>query len=64
MSTPCKLGTQPAQAIIHGSDERRMAVGDWVRIKERAGDKWHRVLCTSVERDTNRCCVLYFTADR
>jgi hypothetical protein len=42
--TPMKLGTMPKVVLIHGADKRRLAAGQWVRIKESEGDKWHSVL--------------------
>jgi hypothetical protein len=53
---PCKIGTQPAHAHIHGAD--KVEVGKTIRIKERVGDKWHGVLVTRVD-DSG-----YFMADR
>jgi hypothetical protein len=53
---PCKLGTVPTLVHLHGSD--RLEVGKRVRIKEREGDRWHRVLVTAVHLDG------YFKADR
>ena len=57
----CKLGTQPAQAHIHGRDA--LETGKRVRIKERDGDKWHSVLVTRVDRNEDGA-VMYFMADR
>lgn len=53
---PAKLGTVPALVIVHGSDP--VEVGRWVRIKERDGDRWHRVRVTGVNDDG------HFFADR
>lgn len=55
---PCKLGTVPAVVHVHGSDRKRLAVGTWVRIRERVGAPWQKVLVTRVDGDG------YFMADR
>ena len=46
--TPMKLGTIPTLVLIHGSDKRRLIPGKWVRIKEREGGNWDRVLVEHV----------------
>ncbi|HUR09641.1 MAG TPA: hypothetical protein VM347_44385 [Nonomuraea sp.] len=43
---PAKLGTIPAIVVVHGAD--RVEVGRRVRIKERDGDRWHKVLVTQL----------------
>ena len=46
--TPIKLGTIPALVLIHGSDKIRLKVGQWIRIKEHQGDKWHKVFIDQI----------------
>lgn len=58
---PCKIGTVPMTVTVHGAD--RIDTRKWVRIKEGAGDKWHRVYVTGLVADKEGR-VTYFTADR
>lgn len=52
----CKIGTMPAMVIVHGSDS--VLPGNWIRVKERAGDRWHRILVEAINEDG------YFFASR
>lgn len=45
---PMKIGTIPCLVWVHGSDKNKMSPGNWVRIKEMEGDRWHKVLITDV----------------
>jgi hypothetical protein len=53
---PCKIGTIPMVVQRHRRD--RLEVGRYVRIKERSGARWERVLVTRVDPDG------YFMADK
>ena len=47
--TAMKIGTMPlCMVLVHGSDRQKLTPGNWVRIKEAEGDKWHQVLVTKI----------------
>lgn len=52
----CKIGTVPALVVVHGRD--RIAPGRWIRIKEKQGADWTKVLVRTVQPDG------HFQADR
>lgn len=55
---PCKLGTVPSLVVVHGSDIAKIEPGRYVRVRERDGVPWERVLVRKVNPDG------YFQADR
>ncbi len=57
-AVPCKIGTVPVLAIIHGRDRKRMAPGIRIRIREAVGARWSWVLVRSISPDG------HFFADR
>jgi hypothetical protein len=48
-----KIGTVPCLVVVHGADEKRLAAGQWVRVKECEGDKWHQVYVEHIDGDGN-----------
>lgn len=57
-ATPCKIGTVPVLAIIHGGDRKRMAPGVRIRIREDERARWTWALVRSMSPDG------HFFADR
>lgn len=55
---PAKLGTVPMLVRVHPTDEKRLAVGEFIRVQEALNAKWERVLVTRLDPDN------YFMADR
>jgi hypothetical protein len=55
---PCKIGTMPMLVQVHGTDWKKMKVGNWMRIRYNEGGNWERVLLTRIDPDN------YFMADR
>ena len=58
MLRPCKLGTVPALVVVHGGDRDKIEPGRFVRVRERDGAPWERVLVRRVNPDG------WFQADR
>lgn len=50
-ATPCKIGTVPVMAIIHGRDRKRIAPGVRIRIREDEGGPWTWALVRSISPD-------------
>ena len=46
-----KIGTIPALVLVLGTDRHRMTVGRYIRVKEREGGKWTKVLVDRVNDD-------------
>lgn len=46
----CKIGTMPSTVVrVHGSDKNKIKPGNWIRVKEREGQRgWTRILIDTV----------------